>query len=193
MAEPIIFITGLPCIGKTRMLVELCQKWNARLVQFDILRQQVMPRTSHSEILSSQALGFAFSGFPLTATEWFSLIESTERFLSFHAWQAQTLSADLFKAFDAECDCGQPPVVCEISPFVLSALPPQNAVVMCTVDRELHIKRIISRVCCSRADAKVIEEFLSRAFALIRDQMQIVRAISLQSLPSELRNWLNSQ
>jgi len=191
VAEKIIFVTGLPCIGKTRALLRLCKKLESRYIQFDNYRDLHTPRKVSVD-LQSFDIGFPFRGFPLTFDEWCRLIETTDGFISFYKWLGNNVGLDFVNYLEMESESSPKPIVCEISPFVLSVLPQRHPVIMCNISRALHTERLAQKIGCSNEEAHMVSTFYSQAYIRVKGHINLECAINLASLSNSLARILLS-
>ena len=81
------------------------------------------------------------TGFPLTGAELDCLLVSVDRLLAFHSWQAAHLGSLLTESL-ARSRLDETPAILEISPLIWSEVAPNSPVLLCSIDRELHARRL---------------------------------------------------
>ena len=145
----LVWVTGLPCTGKTHALARCSHHSHFTHVQYDHLRNSLFPRLGVCAVEPDIDLGFDFSGFPLTGAQWSRLVQSVDRFLLFHRWQATQVYPGVLEKVLAASEGTVGLTVAEISPFVLACVQPPGKVVWCQTSKETHAERLAEAMKCS--------------------------------------------
>lgn len=195
MARPggkLAWVTGLPCTGKTWALSRCSQYPHFTHVQFDHLRDSLFAQLEGSRAEPDIDLGFAFSGFPLTGAQWGHLVQSFDRFQSFHSWQAKQVYPGVLEKVLAATESTVGLTVCEISPFVLACVHPPGKVVYCQTSRETHAERLAAAMDCSVEAGYELAAFLAAARSRLKD-FQVDLEINVLNLQAALQlHWMRT-
>jgi len=170
----IIWITGLPCIGKSTIIPSLIKSNKCVYIESDIIRDNI--------IKSDPAIYEEYehlNRFKYDNHKYKNRYKSEKMFLDFHKDLSSFLVDRIIDELDLSSDNS---FYIEISPFTLMYSHRKEKSLLFKLSKFKHLSRIKNYTGCSDQDANDLYTFLSNAFNSIQESLYIHKIIDIDEI-----------
>jgi hypothetical protein len=170
----IVWITGLPAIGKTRFLRSIrCPGWSVR--HLDLFKDRALRDASISRRVLEPTLGGG-ACWPLSTPDVVHLHSSIQTYLAFQQRLAAEVATYCHPKLKAMRATGL--WLVEASPFLLDTVRDRDWTIYLDSEREPHVRRLAQRFGCDSDTASKLRTFYLAALACMR--LEVNRASMLE-------------
>jgi len=181
--KKIIFITGLPCIGKSTLLSDIYKKAGREYIKTDNLRNKII--FNNTEILKTigKIIGKKLRKWPPSLHEYPIIYTSPEIFLQIQSYLATKCLSEIKNIIIKN---QEELLFIEISPFMLFYTGIQEESIFLTLRKNIHLNRIQLKTNCNKQQADYFFQFYTSIFRYIEDYLFIDKIIDMELISNDV-------
>ena len=179
----IIFITGLPCIGKSTLLSDIYKKEGIEYIKTDNLRNTII--LNNTEILKTieKIIGKKLRKWPPSLHEYPIMYTSPEIFLQIQSYLATKCLSEIQNIIIKN---QEKLLFIEISPFMLLYTGIQEESIFLTLRKNIHLNRIQLKTDCNKVQANYFFQFYTAILRYIEDYLFIDKIIDIELISNDV-------